>query len=57
MCNGEYISSANLVAGNVPAKIITAMIPIETDKFCEEGIRWTAIRYGEQYVYICRSFI
>ena len=28
MCNGEYISSANLVAGKVPAKIITATIPI-----------------------------
>ena len=38
MCNGEYISSANLVAGEVPAKIITATIPIETDKICEDGI-------------------
>ena len=39
MCNGEYISSANLVAGKVPAKIITATIPTETDKICDDGIR------------------
>ena len=39
MCNGEYISSANLVAGKVPTKIITATIPTETDKICDDGIR------------------
>ena len=51
MCKGEYISSANLVAGNVPAKIITAIIPIETDKICEDGIRWIAFCYTEQNIY------
>ena len=39
MCNGEYISSANLVAGKVPAKIITATMSIETDKICKDCIR------------------
>ena len=39
ICNGEYISRANLVVGKVPAKIITATIPLETDKICEDAIR------------------
>ncbi len=51
MCNGEYISSANLAAGKVPAKIITATIPTQTDKICEDGMIWTTLCYSDQNVH------